>query len=261
MFVGTAAFAALGAMESRVRSMGGAPSSLGLTVVLVVASVFYFARSVVAIADGTDGALFSTWLGPVATGLLTIVMTVVAVVTISTLRAGALAREEQVGTLSVATDGVLSEGSFRHALSEELAKARGRSELVAVVALSIEDMAQIRSAFGKAEQEELAADWRAGVRRYSPTFSFAGECGPMTVMVCFPASSVADARRVASLVHRQVLDDFAEMRRAVIPMMGVGVALTSVLGYDVDALVRGAQDAAKASASSSDTSVVLADAP
>lgn len=258
MFLATAVFAALGARESRLGNMGRAVSSLGLTIVLALAAAFYFARSVVAVVDGTDGVFFGTWLGSVATGSLTVVMTIVAVMTVSTLRAGTLAGEERGGGLSIFSDGVLSDESFRRAVSEVVAIAHDRSELVAVVALSIEDMAQIRSAFGKTEQEQLAADWRAGVRRSAPTFSFTGG-GPTTVMLCFPTSSVADARLRASLVHRQVLDDFAEMRRAVIPMMGVGVALTSSLGYDADTLVDGAQQAAKTSASSSDTSVVFAD--
>lgn len=260
MFLGTAAFGVFGAMESRTAPMGKVPISMSLTIVLAAAAAFYIARAVLFIGEGPSGQVFSTWLGSPATGILTTVMTIVSVVTVSTLRAGQLEREEHTGSLSMAHDGVLSGSSFERILTGTVKSARKRSELVAVLALTIEDMAQIRSAFGRAEQEELTAQWRAGVRRYSPTFSFAGDDGPFTVMVCFPATSVGDARRTASLVHRQLLDDFADAGSVVIPMMGVGVALTSSAGYDGAALMNAARAAAAASAASSDTSVVIAEA-
>jgi len=65
---------------------------------------------------------------------------------------------------------------------------------------------------------------------------------------------------VGRLLHRQLLEDFGSLGLSAIPVVGVGIALTDRTGYDFDALVAAAADAARRSATSPDASVILADA-
>jgi len=260
LFAGVAVFAALGAFESRRGPMGATPTSIGFTLVLVVEALFYFGRGIVFAVSGPDSDVFTTWFGSNSTGALTMILTIVAVIIGSILRSGSLAarRESDPQSLAITPDGLIRETSFVRVLNGIAGRARLATELIGVIALRIDDLPQIGIAFGSAEEETVTAEWREGVRRYAPNFSIVGEYGRTTLLVGFQPSSVGDARRIASRIHRRLLDDFAGLRSAVIPVVGVGVALSDTTGYDPMALIERAQQAALTSASSSDASIMIA---
>lgn len=260
MFVGIAVLAGIGAIESRRGAMAAVPATISLTVVLGLESLFYLGRALALLAAGADSELFLTWFGSQMVGGLTVLLSIVTVVTLSSLRAGRLERDEHEGELSMAVDGVLRGPSFRKVLGDVAARAERRSELLAVVAYGIEDLDPIRTAFGRAEQEALIQEWREGVRRHAPTLCVVGESGSDAVLICFLARSVGEVRRTAGLIHRQLLGDFALGGSTVIPVLGVGVALSTVTGYDPQQLIAAARAAGKTSASSSDASVTIAGA-
>lgn len=261
MFGSIGVLAMAGAVESRRGAMGAMWSSLGVTVVLVLVSLYYFARTVVLIVDGADGLFFQTWFGSGVTGIVSIVLTIVVLTTATMLRSGrvTMRREAFPATLEVDSDGLLSARSLRTALSGVVGRAERGLEPLAVVSLRIEDLSQIAIAFGADEQASISAHHREGVRRYAPTISLVGEGCEGGVVVAFAPPSEAEARRVASRVQRRLLDDFAARGSAVIPVVGVGVATAQQVGYDADALIDAAEDAARRSATSAEASVVVAE--
>ncbi len=261
MFGSIGVLAMAGAVESRRGAMGAMWSSLGLTVVLVLVSLYYFARTVVLLVDGAGGLFFQTWFGSGVTGIVSIVLTIVALTTATMLRSGrvTMRREAFPATLEVDSDGLLSARSLRTALSGVVGRAERGLEPLAVVSLRIEDLSQIAIAFGADEQASISAHHREGVRRYAPTISLVGEGCEGGVVVAFAPPSEAEARRVASRVQRRLLDDFAARGSAVIPVVGVGVATAQQVGYDADSLIDAAEDAARRSATSAEASVVVAE--
>jgi GGDEF domain-containing protein len=262
MFIGIATFALLGAIESRRGNMGAIWSSLGFTVVLALVAVYYYARAVVLWTLGPDSELFSSWFSSSVTGIVSIVLTTVALTTATMLRSGRVTMRHEGGgaTLQVSDDGILSAASYEAALPSVLRRAAASEELFAVVALRIDDLDQIGVAFGSVEQESIDEQWRSGVRRYAPTFSLVGAAADDAMLVAFEPASAADARRIASRIQRRVLDDVAERGSAVIPVMGVGIALSEDIGYDAGAVIDAAQRAARRSSTSPDASVIFADA-
>lgn len=261
LFFAVALFAALGAIESRRGAMGGVWSSLGLTFVLVFVALYYFARAIVLAVEGPEGAIFQTWFNSGITGLVSIVLTIAALTTATMLRSGRVTvrHDPYYALLELAPDGLLSARSFTVALPGVLDRAQGRDEIFAVIALRIDDLAQISIAFGADEEAAIAAQQRQGARRYAPTFALIGEGSGHAVLIGFEPVSEADARRVASRIQRLLLDDFAERGSAVIPVVGVGVALSRDLGYDATRLIEAAQAAARRSSTSPDASVILAE--
>lgn len=260
MFALLAVFSALGAVESRRGAMGASPSSLAFTGVLVLESAFYLARTIVFSLDGPDGIASSPWLGSPALGVVTTVAVTVSVVTLSSLRRDDPVQRAADGEILVlSADGFLDEDSYASSLAGLLNRARFHGERVALLSLRLDDLDQIGTAFGSIEAKDIERVWREGVRRYSPPDALIGELARTSLAVAFRPASVGDARRVASRIHRRLLDDFAEMGSVVIPVIGVGVALTDGSGYDADALSRAADDAARRSSSSPDASVIIAD--
>jgi len=261
LFIAIGVFALLGAVESRRGTMGLTWSSLGLTLVLLFVAAYYTARAVTLYAGGPEGSVFQTWFNSANTGLVSVVLTIVALTTATMLRGGhvVMRRGALPTTREVAPDGLLSARSFETALEGMLERARHTREPIAVVALRVDDLPQIGMAFGADEEASIAAQHREGARRYAPTVSVVAEGSSGGVVFAFGPASEADARLTASRVQRRLLDDFATRGSAVIPVVGVGVALSRDAGSDARTMVIAAEDAARRSSTSVEASVILAE--
>ena len=167
--------------------------------------------------------------------------------------------DREVYSIRVGADGVMLPSSFRSSVSVMLERAARAQETVCLVALRIDDLPRIATAFGATEAEQVEASWRAGVRRYAPTASLVGESEPGSLLIAFLTTSFADVRRMASIMHRRLIDDFSEMGISVMPVVGVGIALSDQVGHDFAALARAAEEAAVRSETSPDASVIIAE--
>ena len=72
--------------------------------------------------------------------------------------------------------------------------------------------------------------------------------------------SAEEARREAGAIYRGLFDDLGTVGGGVIPVIGVGVSLSDVVGHRADELVRAAREAAGRAATSVESSVLMADA-
>lgn len=261
MFTAIVVYALLAAVETRRGAMGRRWSAIGLTVVLGIEAAFFAVRVVVFLAAGPDSTVFQSWLGSRSTAFLTMTLTIVTVIVTSVLRASEsnLRGQRDTYTLHVGLDGVLMPASFESAVSTMLERADRAHETLCLVAIRLEDLGRIATAFGPGDAESLAGAWRTGVRRYAPTASLVGEQGARGLLVAFLTTSFADVRRTAGIMQRRLLDDFSALDVSVVPVVGVGVALTDQIGYDFAALAAAAEGAAQLSASSADAAVVLAE--
>ncbi|UJP10283.1 hypothetical protein L2X99_00740 [Microbacterium sp. KUDC0406] len=261
LFTGIAVFAVLGAVESRRGHMGGTPTTAGLTVVLGIVAAYYGVRCAVFAIEGPDGELFRTWFSSSITGTITIVLMIVALVTTTTLRNNSVTPGAGINgnTLQVSPDGVLTRRSFALVMEQQLAFERDPGATIGVIAFRADDLPQIGIAFGSAEQEAVIALCREAVRRYAPSMTPVGEYGLTGIMVAMEAGSAADVRRAANRIQRRMLDDLAERGSAVIPVIGVGIAMADTFGGDVRALLRAAFEAAGRASTSSEASVMIAE--
>lgn len=265
LFFGVGGFAVLGAIETRRGRLGSSLTSLSFTVMLAIVAVFYGARAVVFFVDGEDGELFTTWFGSSVTGVLTVMLIIIAVVAATTLRTGQTAQrfEVQRTELHLTADGLLTEPAFQAILQCTLDRARTQPGQAApasfaVVAFRIDDLAGVRAAFGESAVDRLVSASRQAARTHAPATALIGEGGSDAILVAFESTSVGDTRRTASRIQRGMLDDIVHGGSVVLPPLGVGVALTDPLGADADRLVAGALAAAKHSSISAEASVMIA---
>ncbi|WP_404447109.1 hypothetical protein LG315_04575 [Microbacterium marinum] len=75
--------------------------------------------------------------------------------------------------------------------------------------------------------------------------------------MCGLASTAADARRQAAAIYRGCIDELAGSPTGLLPVIGVGVALTETVGYDTAHLLDSARAAAVRAASSLESSVLF----
>ena len=182
-------------------------------------SLYYLSRTTAFLTSGPDSALFQNAFGTIPTSFVTVTLTIVAVVVTSVLRAS---RAPMRGHLrpagyGTARDGILSQDVFDGAMSDLCERAQWRSELVGVIAVRIDDLEQISTAFGSEVARAVTETWRTGVRRHAPSNAFVAEDGPTGLLVGVLVESPREARRQAAVIYRGLFDDLGmvgERRRA-----------------------------------------------
>lgn len=262
MFVGLLAFAAAGAVECLRGALREARTAWVLGAVLGFQALYYVSRTTAFLTSGPDSALFQNAFGTIPTSFLTVVLTIVAVVSTSVLRASrapmrGYLRRSAVG---VPKDGILPGDSFADALANLCERAAWRGEIVGVTAVRIDDLEQISTAFGSEVARAVTDTWRTGVRRHAPTNALVAEDGETGLFVGAVLDTAIEARRQAGAIYRGLFDDLGKVGGGVIPVVGVGIALSEAVGYEPGALMRVARETASRASSSVETSVLMAEA-
>jgi GGDEF domain-containing protein len=260
MFPAIFGLAVLGTVETLRGEMAADRNTRALAFVLGVEALYYAARTVAFFVVGPEDEFFLVWLGTDMTGLLAATLSIVAVVVTSVALVGRGRLDVVRGArrLSLSDDDVLPEVSFAHVLLDMCARARRRSELVGVVSLRIDDLPAIATAFGREAASGVATGFRGVVRAFAPTSAFVGQDGETGLLVGIQPHSAADARRIADRIRRGLFDELSGVVGAVIPVVGVGIALSGSHGYEPSELVTAARDAARSAAMRTDTAVVVA---
>lgn len=253
------ALAALACVETFRAPMRRIRSAWALGVVLGAEAVFYLARVTVFVAAGPDSPVFTRYLSTNAASVVTVVLTIVGVVVVSVLRASHADLREYVwmSRAGVTSDGILEAATFEATVVDMAQRAEWRREIVSVTSVRVEDLRQIGLAFGVDVAGSVAGAWRQGVRRFAPSASVVGEDGATGLMVATIVGSAAEARRQAGAIYRGLFQSLGGITGAVIPVVGVGVALSETVGYDIDALLAAAREAAARASVSPDASVAF----
>ncbi len=252
-----------GAAESLRAPMRGLRSAWALSAVLGLAGVFYGTRLGVFLSLGPQSELFSRWLGSISANLVTVVLTMVAVIVTSVLRSHrtTLQRYEWLTSNGVAADGVMLPRTFAGALADVVERASWRREGIAVIVMRADGVEEIGDAFGSDVAETISSACRRAARSYAPAAALVGEDGDGQLVICSLAESTADARRMGGALFRGLIDELMVVDRGRLASVGVGVALTPVLGYDPQSLLAAARESALRAARIAEASVIVAGAP
>lgn len=259
-FLCIALFAGLGAAETLRGAMRDNPSTRGFTVVLGIASAFFTARLVAILVEGPDGALFTTLFGTVAASLLLIALLIVATVVLSVLRAerAAPASRRHGSIVAYTGDEVLLQESFVRIVEDWLERANFHDEQLAILHIRLDDLDEMKTAFGAGFASEVAEGFISSVRRYGPTLSDIGEDGAGCLLIATPAVDVDVALQAAKSIQDGLLDHPVETTPRLRPTASIGIALTDYLGYDVGVLTRAAGEASLRAAGAGGNRAVLA---
>lgn len=262
MFVALLLFAGAGAVECVRGALRESRTAWVLAAVLGFQCLYYVSRTTAFLVAGPESVLFENAFGTIPTSFLTVVLTIVAVVVTSVLRAPRAPMRGYRRTIATlnAPDGILADDVFVSALANLCERASWRDELVSVISVRIDDLEQISTAFGSEVGGAVTETWRLGVRRHAPSNALVAEDGPMGLMVGALVDSPQEARRQAGAIYRGLFDDLGKVGGGIIPVVGVGVALTDAAGYDTAELVRIARERARRAAASVETSVLAGDA-
>lgn len=262
MAVSLVALCGAAGVETLRAPLGRIRSSWALSATLLFAAAFYALRLSLFFIEGTTGHLFSEVLGSISANFVTVMLTVVAAIVTSVLRAQRSIdrRYEWLTEGGVGSDGVMLARTFAAASTDLVTRAEWRSEAVALIVIRIEGLAEIRRGFGPEAADAVSGACRLAVRRYAPASALVGEDGDGRLAVSAVAVTAADARRLGATIYRGCMEELASSQSGLFPFVGVGVAYSADVGYDLVRLQDGARDAAHRAAHTPGASVVI-DAP
>lgn len=245
MFIALWVLPGAAAIETMRGELGRIRSAVGLMLVFAGQSLYYLIRTVVLLTAGSESELFQIGFGTVPTSMVTVVLTIVAVVVTSVLRAERAALRGWTSPAQNADeDGVLEAAPFRRLLDDLAVRARSREELLAVVSVRIDDLERVAAAFGMDEARELRSLWREGMRRHAPTQALVGEDGDGGIAVALIADSDVEVQRICRRLRTTLYESVESGGASVVPAIGVGVGTSDALGYEAPLLL----DTARASA-------------
>lgn len=262
MFLGLFAFPAAATVEIVRGSVAGIRTSWALAVIFGIQSLYYLVRFFVLLIAGPDSEVFTLWWGTIPTSILTIVLTLVVVVVASVLRAerAGLRGRRRLAAPGLTFSGVLEPRWFERFVTDAVERGASRGETVAVISMRIDDLATVTTAFGASESESLRTAWHDAVRRHAPAQAWIGDDGSGGIAVSSVVVSDAEARLLAATLRRAVYEELNAVEASVIPLVGVGIALSDATGGvdDGASLIDAARGAAGEATFSEDTSIVIA---
>lgn len=260
MFIAIALFAGAGAFETLRGAMGKNLNARTLAIVLGVQAVYYVVRTVAFFMLGGESADFGRWFGTEVTSYLTVTLTITAVVTTSVLRAdrARLRGHTESSMVGFTSAGVLMNSALNRLLIDRSERAAARRDPIVVISIVVEDLDTIATAFGEATAVEVVDLWIEGVRRHSPSSALIAEDGQGRLLVVTDAASVNEAKAQAMGIFHGLLDDAGLVGAIVRPAVGIGLALSTMVGYDPATLLDAARGAAGRAAASHESSVVVA---
>lgn len=260
MFVCISVFTGLAAAETLIGAMGDNPSSRGFTIALIIASLFFAGRFIVLLVEGTEGTLFTTIFSTSSASLLLIVLLIVATITLSIIRAerAAPASRRHGSIVAYTNDDVLLSESFERITTDWLDRAEFHDEQLAILHVRLDDLLEVRTAFGAGFSSQVASDFIASVRRYGPTVSDIGEDGTGCVLIATPAEDADSALQAARSIQEGLLDHPVETTPRLRPTASIGIALTDFIGYDVATLIEAARAASARAAEAGGNRTIIA---
>jgi len=243
MFLLIALFTALAAFEAARGDMRRQRTAGGFALVLGLVSAYHLARTAVFIGAGPESDLFERWFSTASTSVVIVVLTIVALVSTSVLRAerARVRGVTSITALQRGEDGVLTADSFALTAAELRERAAAKGELVAVVSVQMRELDEIATAFGGDEGHRAEERIRAVTRAAAPSQALVGNAGAAELAVAFVPASVEEADAVARSLAETLEESLREAALTVVPTVAVGVAVAPASeGADLLNVARGA---------------------
>lgn len=242
LYIAVAAFGAAGAVEAMSRRLKRNVNGRVIAVIEAIVAVYYAGRAVAFLVDGPEGEFFSMFFGTDQTTVLNMVLVVLVAGAMSILRAErhntATMGDRGTGISSAA--GVLSATAFRQIAGDHLERAALAREALVLVALDIDRLPELNTAFGRLAGDGAIASFAQTLRHTAPVMATIGHVGGGRFMVLAPvapgAASAAEAAQVAERIRTGLVDRPLAPSQTIRLTASFGVAATIDHGYDLSAL-------------------------
>jgi GGDEF domain-containing protein len=246
MYVGAAVFFALAAVESARGGLGRLPGGRLLSIMLVLASLYYGSRAVTLLVLGAEDPTFLSLFGDSSASLFEIAIAVIGTLTLSAIqgdrfRQAAIAQAEFGAR--VAIDGVLVRETFRELAETWLMRSIRERITLVLLLVEVADLAEVNVAFGRASGDAALRTTGRLSLVHAPTAALIGHVSPrrFAILMELPTNDSVEAiaDRIADSVLSTPIDDQDRFRASTF----CGIATTRTSGARYDDLLRAATEA------------------
>ncbi|MGO4692128.1 GGDEF domain-containing protein [Glaciibacter sp. 2TAF33] len=246
LYLAVAAFAAAGSFEAMRRRLTRNINGRIIVVIEAIVAAYYAGRALAFLLDGPTGEVFVLFFGTAQTAVLNMVLVVLVAGAMSVLRAeqhnAAAVGDRGTGVRSAA--GVLSAAAFAQVAGDHLERAAYGECDLALVAVDIDRLPELNTAFGRAAGDGAIESFAQTLRRTAPVMATIGHVGGSRFLVLAPvgaaagssAPSAAEAVRIAERIQTGLVDEPLAASQAIRLTASFGVADTTGHGYDLPAL-------------------------
>ncbi|WP_165064681.1 GGDEF domain-containing protein [Marisediminicola senii] len=232
MFSCVSIFGALAGAETLRGAMRRNQHARVLTVVFWIVAVFYLARTVVFIAAGEDSDLFDDWFGTVITTIVTILLVIVASISMSVIqgeRIGSKYRKHSAE--SPARDGILPMSEFTACAEDWILRAERQQVPLALVLLEVENLEDINIAYGRDRGDEVIREVGRVTSFSVPPATLIGQFDSHRFAVLTTASGDREAAAIAERLHDALVETALPQADFIRALASYGVANTDTSGY------------------------------
>jgi diguanylate cyclase (GGDEF)-like protein len=249
MFIAIVIFASLAGWETVRGALKRSVNGRVLTIVFWIVALYYLLRTLVFITAGESSVAFTQYFGTVTTTFIAIVLVIVAAISMSVLQPADSTRTTESGrrTGTLVIPGVVSAEQFEQLSGDWLARSKRDRESLVFFELSIDNIEQINTAFGREMGDEAITAVGRTACEVSPAAALVGYLGRERFVVLTTPPAFGSAVDIAERLQTALVETPIDVEQGIRATVVFGLATTDDVGHSLDALEKVARAEMRAS--------------
>jgi len=252
LFIAVVAFAGLAGYETVRGNLRRNVDARALTLVFWIVSIYYLLRLTAFVFAGPDSLVFSRYFGTATTTFAAIVLVIVAAIAMTAIQPVSESRVRDAAPAARVRiiPGVIDDALFEDQANDWLARARRDKESLVLVTMSVDGLGHINSAFGREFGEQTIYTVGRIACENAPSAALISHTGEGRFVILTSEPAIGSPVSIAEKLQTALVETPVDAVKGIRAMATYGISRTDELGYDLRALVSGAQGALEAARSS-----------
>ena len=245
LFISIIAFGALAGYETARGNLRRNVDARALTIVFWVVSIYYLFRFIAFIAAGPESEVFRLYFGTETTTFAAIILVIVAAIAMTAIQPVSTSRNRNAAPAARGRTipGVVDDDQFENQAADWLVRARRDKESLVLLAMSVDGLEHINSAFGREFGEQTIYAVGRTACENSPSAALIAHTGGGRFVILTSAPAIGSAASVAEKLQTALVETPVDAAKGIRALATYGIATTDDLGYDLIGLTTAATTA------------------
>jgi len=261
MFAGIVVFSALAGLETVTGNLRRALDARVLTIVFWVVAIYYFLRLAVFLAAGDSSEIFTTYFGTVTTTVIAIVLVIVAAISMTAIQppSDRTTTRSGGGSRNLRIEGVSDLEHFEQEMRDWLVRSRRDREALVLLALSVDGLTHINSAFGRPFGDQTIRTVGRIACEFSPAAALIAHSGGGRFLILTTAPTVGSPVAIAERLQTAFVETPVDAVQGIRAIATFGLACTDDVGYDLTEMALAADSALQVAKATKPGTITLAE--
>jgi diguanylate cyclase (GGDEF)-like protein len=261
MFAAIVVFAALAGLETVSGNLRRALDARVLTIVFFVVAVYYLLRLAVFLTAGESSEIFTTYFGTVTTTVIAIVLVIVAAISMTAIQPATERGMVRAGgsTRSLRIEGVSDLEHFEQEMLDWLVRSRRERETLVLLALSVDGLGHINSAFGRSFGDQTIRTVGRIACEFSPAAALIAHSGGGRFLILTTAPAIGSPVAIAERLQTALVETPVDAVQGIRAIATFGLASTDDVGYGLTEMALAADSALQVAKATGPGTITLAE--